>query len=638
MNRLFPHAEDLNQEEVDYELMIRNQPEEIYSLDLQGKQRRLRNLFRADQTEGRNYRSPINIKDEVNHIEGRITSLEKALSRKVEPKLESRVLHYWYRVKRSIARNDEEKKMRRDLNRKIEKVMKDFQFGPPMSPFKKQINDCIQIAEGAVGTQGQEVTFCFPPGATPSKTQSTATQPIPDKGKGAIPKQPAIPKQQSIPHTEVNEPTMTVFRKDWEEMQNTLAKLTEHIRTGSQTNSFGQTKQSKDPTSNNNIVQASKWTPSKTETHQQRTTTRLTKTTPSYRNQSAESSEEEYEKDSLETFSRDQQNYSYNTDSEHTDYGGDPYFRYSARQRRYPERRFHQRRYETNGRVEKWKLKFTGEPKSMTVENFLYEAKKLAEREEVSKSILLRDIHMLLEGPASDWFFTYVDDFHSWEVFETNIVYRFGNPNKDQGIRSKIQERKQQRGESFIAFVTEIEKLNRMLSRPLSKRRKFEVIWDNMRQHYRSKISIVQVEDLQQLISLNYRIDAADPQLQQLNVEGQFRRPINQIEANSSDGESDNSIPINALRSRYNREASHQMTRTAQQSTSGTRVQRTELPNHRQPTIECWNCQGEGHGWRQCTKPKLVFCYGCGSLGRTIRNCEYCSNPPRPNQSSQGNE
>lgn len=54
-------------------------------------------------------------------------------------------------------------------------------------------------------------------------------------------------------------------------------------------------------------------------------------------------------------------------------------------------------------RIEKWKLRFSGDQRSVSVENFLYKAKRLADREGIPREILLRDVHMLLEGPASDW-------------------------------------------------------------------------------------------------------------------------------------------------------------------------------------------------------------------------------------------
>ena len=147
MFRLLRRTEDLTLEEVDYELRIRQQPEEIFSEDLSGKQRLLRNLFRSDVTESRNHRSTINIKDEAPFIEDQIENLRKALSRKVEPKLDSRVLHYWYRVRRSLATNDEEKKVRRELSRTIEVLMKYYNFGPPLSPFKEHINTALHEAD-----------------------------------------------------------------------------------------------------------------------------------------------------------------------------------------------------------------------------------------------------------------------------------------------------------------------------------------------------------------------------------------------------------------------------------------------------------------------------------------------------------
>lgn len=242
---------------------------------------------------------------------------------------------------------------------------------------------------------------------------------------------------------------------------------------------------------------------------------------------------------------------------------------------------------------------------------------------------------MLLEGPASDWFFTFVDELDTWQQFETSITYRFGNPNMDQGIRSKIHERKQLRGETFIAFVSEIEKLNRLLSRPLSKRRKFEVVWDNMHQHYRTKISLVEVQDLQHLIQLNHRIDAANPQLQQTG-EMPIRRPVHQIEAEYSDYESDQSATINAIDSRNNRNFRQKTQRVTPRDQQPTTPRQTAQEAHQ---LNCWNCQEQGHGWRQCQKPKVVFCYGCGFLGRTIRSCERCSRPAEDsNHGRQGNE
>lgn len=604
MNRLFPRAEDLNQEEIDYELAIRDQSAKVFELDLAGKQRHLRWLFKDDQKEGRNYRSKLNILDEASHIEGRIENLEKALERKVEPKFESRVLHYWYRTKRCTASNDEEKKIRRELSRRIEKIMQDYQFGPPLSPYKEHINNIIHGAEDGARSLGLETSL---PRTGVQNEQNHVTPPQ-NISKGAI------PKHFQDHQAEINNDSLVVSRKEWEEMQRKLSELMSVV----ESNPNGKIGALRGPRVG---------MPAFKQSVRQGQSTVVSSFYPARSSRWNSESEDSDVRDNVDRQPRrspiQTRNRLSDTTQDSIDSYDSPTFLGNHRVRN--RQHEHPRRNPGYGRVEKWKLRFTGESRSLPVENFVYKAKKLAEREGVSKQILFQDIHMLLEGIASDWFFTFVDDMDSWEDFERDLIFRFGNPNKDQGIRSKIQERKQQRGEPFIAFVTDIEKLNRMLSQPLSKRRKFEIVWDNMRQHYRSKISIVEVRDLQHLITLNHRIDAADSQLQFQMTEGPIRRHVNHIEAEDTEQDSDHSITINEIR------------RATIRTNNAPGV--AQLPNQRNVnrTGICWNCQEQGHGWRQCTKPKLVFCYGCGSLGRTIRNCERCVNSPHSSNQLQGN-
>ncbi|XP_062556949.1 uncharacterized protein LOC134221780 [Armigeres subalbatus] len=503
MNQVFPRAEDLNSEEIDYELAIRQQPEEVFKLDLSGRQRTLRRLFKEDQKDGRNYRSPYSISEEAAHVEGRIENLTKALEKRVEIKLESRVIHYWYRVKRAVARNDEEKKLRRDLSND------DEASGQTMG--------------GAVGGPGVSEDY--------SHFLDNPRKSI-DYSKGAIHKETVQTKQgtRQTPDSE-----FVVSRQEWDEMKAMMQCLMSKFSGDGQVNQV--TLPNEEHRRQTGIYDKRQELPRQRESRN------------SYRQR-----EIQPHQDSLSLSEDGHQYRRHQPPRDSSQSSDDECYRDDIPQlRSWPRVHHGEQRHRppvNHNRVEKWKLRFTGEPRGMPIENFLYKAKKLAEREGVSRDILLRDIHMLLEGAASDWFFTFVDELVTWDVFESNIVYRFGNPNKDQGIRSRIHERKQQRGESFIAFVTEIEKLNKMLSRPLSTRRKFEIVWDNMRQHYRSKISIVEVKDLQQLTRLNYRIDAADPQLQYQANDNHVRRPINQIDAEESDYDSDHSAPINAIRGR----------------------------------------------------------------------------------------
>lgn len=289
-------------------------------------------------------------------------------------------------------------------------------------------------------------------------------------------------------------------------------------------------------------------------------------------------------------------------------------------------------RFQTNyrkSRVENWDLSFSGDSKSIQVEDFLNRIKKLAHHEGVSDRELLRNIHHRLKGEAYDWWFTREDRFTRWEKFEDEIRFRYGNPNRDRGIRAQIRELKQRKGETFIAYVTEVEKLNQCLQRPFSSNTLFELIWENMRPHYRSKLSVINVDDLEHLIRLNHRIDANDPSFcKPLYGTRSELHHIKATDDSFSDYTEEDEIPIQAIQRKQ-----RDLKEPIRQQQPAQRAQQQQQPSQRgrqqegEKTNLCWNCQKPGHGWRACTERKLVFCYACGKLGRTTRTCE--NNHPR---------
>ena len=197
-------------------------------------------------------------------------------------------------------------------------------------------------------------------------------------------------------------------------------------------------------------------------------------------------------------------------------------------------------------RVENWNLTFTGDSRSMQVEDFLYKIKKLARHEGVNEKELLRNIHHRLKGEAYDWWFTREDRFSKWSKFEDEIRFRYGNPNRDRGIKTQIRELKQRKRETFIAYVTEVEKLNQCLQKPFSSSTLFELVWDNMRPHYRSKLSIMEIDDLEHLIKINHKIDACDPNFYRCPTTQ--RNDVHHIEPEDSESDSsEEDVPLRVV-------------------------------------------------------------------------------------------
>ncbi|XP_055585110.1 uncharacterized protein LOC129737961 [Uranotaenia lowii] len=521
----FPCAEHLNLEEVDYELAIRDRLGDVArKLELPSKQRILRTIFREDLSQRRNYQASDSVSDYFCHIGEQLSSIERSIQRKkMDAKSESRLLHYWYRSKRLQATSEDQKKMRRDLVRRIESVMSANRVVLPATPVKEQIRDLLTQNAGPSGNTSM----------TQSQTGSLRNS------LGAIQKE-GRPSGDNKPSDAVTERLGQM-----EDMMKAMLALMADQEGGMHGVNF-------DGVS----------TPTKIK-HRQRNDDRFDRR----RAHHSDSEDESEEERSMLSSDADSRISDFGRRGRHT--GSEPETHRSSRRRtQLRERGDHLYR------VEKWKIKFSGDPRSLSVEDFLYKANKLAEREGIPKERLLGDIHLLLEDSASDWFFTYVDNFDTWEQFEKQIKCRFGNPNKDQGIRQKIKDRKQQRGESFASFVTEIEKLNRMLTRPMSRRAKFEAIWDNMRHHYQSKVSVVDINSLEELIRINRKIDATDLSLQN-SWEPQSKRPVNNVEV-GEDSEKEFSeegefTGVNALNSRPFRQNTNQAqphSRTNQKSIS----------------------------------------------------------------------
>lgn len=578
----------------------------------------MRKLFQTDQKEGRDYRSPYRFEQEVDIISNRVQQIQQAWQEKEgDPGLVSRLRHYYLRVRRAETSDREAENIRKDLLRSISEALR---------------SDTDKHSEDEVGR-------------TDLGKKASLDHDEQNRKLGTIPKEKSPSSKPS--NSGIAQPSYEELQSKVRELQEALQQL--RMRGGRNEHQKSRNSELADP-------------------EQQGRSSIMERGDRRQNSNEAEDAERNYGK-GCTSKQKDAKSWNYERRREDTTdesddeaYGRRGYGWHGAYNRQDPpqqserwgrvrpneqrqnwrspsDERFSTRgsfnsedhrgrNYRQSRRIEHWKLSFSGDNRTTSVEIFLYKLKKIAQREEVSQRSLLRDIHLILEGQASDWFFTYVDEFEDWDDFEEKIRFRFGNPNQDQGIRQKIHERKQHRGESFSAFLSEIERLNKMLSRPLSRRRKFEVVWDNMRPHYRSKISIVRVRDLDHLIQLNHRIDAADssfqPQPEARIGESRNHRNVHHVDCASSQDDSEGQEELAVVDTRSNQRGNRVSGRSLQ---TGPRDAGETNQQHANRTTGnlCWNCKKPGHNWRDCREPRAIFCYGCGELGRTIRSCQRCA-------------
>lgn len=129
----FPSASHLLNDEVDYELKLRNYGEEC-GKNLESKQRTLRKLLHTDRAEDRDYRSMYSIDQEFDLISSRVNSIAASLAQAYDTKLISRLKHYHLRTQRSNAKTNEAKMMKDSLVKQISELIAAYKPKSPLIP------------------------------------------------------------------------------------------------------------------------------------------------------------------------------------------------------------------------------------------------------------------------------------------------------------------------------------------------------------------------------------------------------------------------------------------------------------------------------------------------------------------------
>lgn len=291
------------------------------------------------------------------------------------------------------------------------------------------------------------------------------------------------------------------------------------------------------------------------------------------------------------------------------------------------------RMYQNRIPINKWQIKFSGDPKGMSAVEFLKRVEVLARNNQVSETELLSKANFLFrpESVAEIWYYTFSHKFASWETLKYHLRLRFEVPNKDKVIEREIRERKQMPNGTFVTFMGEVERLCQQLSKPMTERTKMSILIDNMRDWYRPHLAFIDTEgiNIETLCNLCYELDksvyrsyAQRPRSYQVHCLDETDWPETPELENAE---------INAI----DRGKSRRPTRTED---------RMEVAAENAGTVSnpilCWNCRQFGHFWKDCTRNKRVFCHMCGQPEVIAMNCPniHRNGQMRPkNESGEGN-
>lgn len=280
---------------------------------------------------------------------------------------------------------------------------------------------------------------------------------------------------------------------------------------------------------------------------------------------------------------------------------------------------------------------------------FLKEVKMRSRSEDISDRELFRSALHLFTGRAKDWYIDGVDngDFRNWSELKRELKREFLPPDLDFQLEIQATNRRQSRGERFSDYSHDMQKIFQCMTKQLSERRKFDLIWRNMRHDYKNALTGAGIRSLSKLKKYGRKIDENFSFLQKQNDTRARPNQVSEITSNREKGNSGNSgnntrvftNSKNQSKPKLSGEGKEEQPPKVGKESGKGRVEEKIQPmegsstgtmlaiaeQYRRPPIgTCYNCRTHGHHYVECPEPRHKFCRVCGFLDVFTSACPVC--------------
>lgn len=313
----------------------------------------------------------------------------------------------------------------------------------------------------------------------------------------------------------------------------------------------------------------------------------------------------------------------------------------------------------------KWPLRFSGGPRDLPVEEFIFRAETLARVGNVSEAALAFGLHQLLTDAAASWYWVYIrgQPNVTWPEVRAALTFAFRSSATDAAITRQIHDRLQRQGERFMEYCLAIQGLALRLQRRMSDAELLEVLRRNMAPAYQDRLLFRPVANVHELQELCQQIEEM---WRSQNEVTQSRRPpprVHEVAALSDALDAQHMthwpvqppsspwwptesvhasqppppMPYTPIGQEYHYYGSPNVASqpayppgvVPNASAGVTDEQRDwvcamDAATRGEYTI-CWNCDDMGHTFMDCPAARKLFCYGCGAKNIVRSQCQKCS-------------
>ncbi|XP_065358730.1 uncharacterized protein LOC135952646 [Calliphora vicina] len=249
-------------------------------------------------------------------------------------------------------------------------------------------------------------------------------------------------------------------------------------------------------------------------------------------------------------------------------------------------------------KLAKWGVKFDGTNKTINVQEFIFRVGALRRDYSCTDNELLRSFHILLEGPALDWYWDYRKIVHinTWEELEKALLAQYRRFEQEHEIQMRILNRRQLPQETFDEFYNAVIKLRNQQQNPYVEEQIVEIMRGNLKPSLAQMMFSVRLKTLSEFCREVRRAENLLANQRQMYQRSAQR--VNELYC-VEDEQSLIDLEVDGIRS-----TSH---------------------------YTCWNCKVVGHSFMDCPEPiTRTFCFRCGRENVVAPKCPKCQgNRPR---------
>lgn len=250
--------------------------------------------------------------------------------------------------------------------------------------------------------------------------------------------------------------------------------------------------------------------------------------------------------------------------------------------------------------VSSWGIKFTGNPKDLSVGAFLERVEELKIARHSSEAILFSSAVDLFSGTALTWYRANKNNFASWKELVWQLKIEFLTPDHDDKLFDEIKRRTQGITETIGIYVSVMKGLFSRLSVAMPEATQLKIVLRNLLPFYQTQFGLLEITSFTDLVIYGRKLEA-----RKASVEAYVPPPVK--------GKS--------LEPDLAYVSAEPAPRVAPKTSRASRPKVSSAVS----ALICWNCQREGHRSVQCTAPRKLHCFKCGKDNVTVRTCPSCS-------------